>query len=107
MQPESQASAAVQNPNQLWFPHILQVKKPEEMNLKSKIKWNQQTVIVDMINDKPPDPGTVVNSNIGQEMIVIGIIDSRVAKGDWSNPFWQGVKPTWFRLNCEWRDKQK
>lgn len=91
------------NPNQTWFPHVLQFRATDEMpDCPTGYIGSSGHVIVDVVDEHPPEPGDIFFSPYGRSLgVFIKAIDSREAYGDWDKPFWKGIKPHWYRCLCE------
>lgn len=90
-----QQNAMVANPNQVWFPHVLNVRRPEEVAYSYGAK---DVVVVDIVSDAEPMKGEMFSFNHARRNVtVLEILETKPAAGDWSGEFWKGVNPVWYR----------
>lgn len=100
-----QQNAMVANPNQVWFPHVINVRQPDEVDPR-KYSYDLFTapnsVLADVVTNEKPMAGEVMYYNSTMRHVtIIEVLEEKPAAGDWSGEFWKGVKPTWYRCLAE------
>lgn len=100
-----QQNAMVANPNQVWFPHVVNVRHPHEVDAAKYSAPKFKTpgaVLADVITNEEPTTGEMLYFNsVQRHVTVVEILEQRPAAGDWSGAFWKGIHPTWYRCLAE------
>jgi hypothetical protein len=75
----------------------------KEERVQPESKFGKVKIIYDVVSDRPLEKGEALESPIEPKMsaTVVKVLESRPARGDWSNPIWGGVLPTWYRVEVE------
>lgn len=106
-----QQNAMVSNPNQVWFPHLINVvNNPHGLTGKYKDKKFDfaGAVLADVVSNDEPIEGEILYYNSTQRnVVIIEVLEKKPAAGDWSGEFWKGVKPTWYRCLAQLEDLPK